>query len=110
MVCSQSGDQKTYSSLHMYGAATGSWGLGLGMRLHASILVKFKIAPSCISVDFFVYHALGRRIVELSLHIALTQLVRKYRVEYLEETPMDYVQKFMVQPDRKLNLVFADIS
>ena len=48
----------------------------------------------------------GRRIAELELRIALAQLMRKYRVDYLDESPMGYVQNIDLKPDRQLDIAF----
>ena len=51
----------------------------------------------------------GRRVAELEFHIALTHLIREYRVEYLDKEPMGYIQNFTVKPERPLNLTFKKI-
>ena len=53
----------------------------------------------------------GRRIAELELHIALAHMMKNFKVEYQEDTPMDYIEEvFQVVPDRKINLVFKDVN
>ena len=53
----------------------------------------------------------GRRIAELELHIALAHVMKNFKVEYPEDTPMDYIEEIIqVVPDRKMNLVFKDVS
>ena len=53
----------------------------------------------------------GRRIAELELHIALAHMMKNFKVEYQEDTPMDCIEEvFQVVPDRKINLVFKDVN
>jgi len=53
----------------------------------------------------------GRRIAELELQIALAHMMKNFKVEYQEDTPMDYIEEvFQVVPDRKINLVFKDVN
>ena len=53
----------------------------------------------------------GRRIAELELHIALAHMVKNFKVEYPENTPMDYIEEvFQVVPEKKINLVFKDVN
>jgi len=53
----------------------------------------------------------GRRIAELELHIALAHIMKNFKVEYPENTPMDYIENFFqVVPERKINLVFKVVS
>ena len=54
-----------------------------------------------------MYLFIGRRVAELELRIALAQLMRKYRVDYLDEKSMGHVQHFFVKPDRQMDLVFS---
>lgn len=63
-----------------------------------------------ISNRLFVY-VTGRRIAELELHIALAHIMKNFKVEYPENTPMDYIENFFqVVPERKINLVFKVVS
>ena len=56
-------------------------------------------------------NVIGRRIAELELHIALAHMMKNFKVEYQEDTPMDYIEEvFQVVPDRKINLVFKDVN
>ena len=46
----------------------------------------------------------GHRIAELELHIALAHMMKNFKVEYQEDTPMDYIEEvFQVVPDREIN-------
>ena len=52
----------------------------------------------------------GQLIGQLETYIALAKIMRKFRVEYLEDTPMDYMQMFAETiPARQLNLAFKDL-
>jgi len=52
----------------------------------------------------------GRRVAELELHIAMAHIMQNFRVEYPETTPVDIVQKFILAPDRPINLAFIDLQ
>ena len=41
----------------------------------------------------------GRRVAELELHIALSQLIRTFRVDFRDDKPMDYV---LLEPGEKV--------
>ena len=51
----------------------------------------------------------GRRVAELELHIALSQLIRTFSVEFKDDKPMDYVQNLFLIPERRFDLVFTDL-
>ena len=52
----------------------------------------------------------GRHVAELQIYIVLAQLMRRFQVEYLEDTPMDCSQKFTdTVPERQLNLAFKGL-
>ena len=51
----------------------------------------------------------GRRVAELELHIALSQLIRTFGVEFKDDKPMDYVQNLFLMPERRFDLVFIDL-
>ena len=47
---------------------------------------------------------------QLETYVALIKILRKFRVEYLEDTPMDDLQVFAeTVPARQLNLAFKDL-
>ena len=51
---------------------------------------------------------LGRRVAELELHIALAHLMRNFRVEYPAESPLGYIIKHTLVPDRRMDLKLMD--
>ena len=52
---------------------------------------------------------LGRRLAELELNIALSQIMKSFRVEFNEKEPIGFDIKFLLLPDRQMNLVFRDL-
>ena len=52
---------------------------------------------------------IGRRVAELELHIALSQLIRTFKVEFRDDKPMDYVQNLFLNPERRFDLAFIDL-
>ena len=52
---------------------------------------------------------LGRRLAELELNIALSQIMKSFRVEFNEKEPVGIDIKFLLLPDRQMNLVFRDL-
>jgi len=53
----------------------------------------------------------GDRIAELELHIALAHMMKNFKVEYQEDTPMDYIEEvFQVVPDREDKFFFKDVN
>ena len=72
------------------------------------VRTKTFFSTLSISSEIFIVH-LGRRVAELEIHIALAHIIRTYTVEYLEKEPMDYIQHFLVKPERQLDLVFKKI-
>ena len=53
---------------------------------------------------------IGRRLAELELNIALSQIMNSFKVEFMEEKPVQYVVKFLLVPDRQVNLAFKDLQ
>ena len=60
-------------------------------------------------MTLFLLHS-GRRLAELELHITLTHLIKKFHIEYPEKTPMDYIMKGLLVPERQLDLILKDIT
>lgn len=52
----------------------------------------------------------GRRLAELELNIALSQIMKAFRVEFNEKEPVGYVIKFLLLPERQMNLTFKDLQ
>ena len=61
-----------------------------------------------MSLPLFVLPA-GRRVAELELHIAMAHIMRNFRVEYPESTPVGIKQMIVLTPDRPLNLTFMNL-
>lgn len=58
----------------------------------------------------FIIALIGRRLAELELNIALSQIMKAYRVEFTEKEPMGYIIKFLLVPERQMNLAFRDLQ
>ena len=72
---------------------------------------KLIIVWLCVISNRMSVYVTGRRIAELELHIALAHMMKNFKVEYPENTPMDYIENFFqILPERKINLVFKDVS
>ena len=52
----------------------------------------------------------GRRLAELEVNIALSQIMKAFRVEFNEKEPVGYVIKFLLLPERQMNLIFKDLQ
>ena len=50
----------------------------------------------------------GRRVAELEMHIALAHLMKNFKLEYTDKSPMDVTVKLFVVPERQLNVAFKD--
>ena len=66
------------------------------------LLIQYSVG-TCI-----LLHA-GRRVAELELHIALSHLIRNFELEYLDNSPMGYIQKFLLTPEKPIDLSIQDI-
>ena len=76
-----------------------------------SFFFVFFCSFKCVIYNRLSVYVTGRRIAELELHIALAHMMKNFKVEYPENTPMDYIENFFqVVPERKINLVFKDVS
>ena len=51
----------------------------------------------------------GRRVAELELHIALSHLIRNFEMEYLDKSPIGYIEKFLLIPEKPMDLSMKDI-
>ena len=51
----------------------------------------------------------GRRIAELATYINLALIIKKFRLKFPEDTPMDYFMMIALSPKRRMNLVFDDL-
>ena len=51
----------------------------------------------------------GRRIAELATYINLALIMKKFRLKFPEDTPMDYFMMIALSPKRRMNLVFEDL-
>ena len=51
----------------------------------------------------------GRRIAELATYINLALIMKKFRLKFPEDTPMDYFMMIALSPKRQMNLVFEDL-
>ena len=51
----------------------------------------------------------GRRIAELATYINLALIIKKFRLKFPEDTPMDYFMMIALSPKRRMNLVFEDL-
>ena len=45
---------------------------------------------------------------ELELHIALSHLIRNFEIEYLDKSPMGYIEKLFLIPEKPLDLSMTD--
>ncbi len=78
------------------------------------VWVSFGLESNCGDVvvmshsQCFVFPS-GRRLAELELHIALAHLVREYKMDFLDDKPMGYIQNFLVKPERQLDLTFKKL-
>ena len=46
---------------------------------------------------------------QLELHIALSHLIRNFEMEYLDKSPMGYIEKFLLIPEKPMDLSMKDI-
>ena len=60
-------------------------------------------------VVILCFAVVGRRVAELEMHIALTQLMKSFRVEYRDEQPLNFTQELSVYPKRRMDLAFIDL-
>ena len=44
------------------------------------------------------------------MHILLAQMMKKFRIEYHDDRPMEYVNKLFLYPERQLDLHLVDIQ
>lgn len=51
----------------------------------------------------------GRRVAELELHIAVSQIVRNFRLVFSDHTPLRMKLRLFLVPDRAVNLAFVDV-
>ena len=42
------------------------------------------------------------------MHIALAHLMKNFKLEYTDKSPMDFTVKLFVVPDKQLNIAFTD--
>lgn len=54
--------------------------------------------------------SVGRRLAELELNIALSQIMNSFKVEFTEAEPVEYIIKILLVPDRPVNLTFKDLQ
>ena len=65
-----------------------------------SIMKALAICPTYI----------GRRVAELELHIALSQIVREFSVHFLEKDPVGMVIGLTTASSKPINLKFVKIE
>ena len=53
---------------------------------------------------------IGRRVAELELHIALSQLVKNFRFDFRDDEPLNFIQQIFVYPERQMDLAFTDLK
>jgi len=51
----------------------------------------------------------GRRIAELATYINLALILKKFRLKFPKDAPMDYFMMIALSPKRQMNLVFEDL-
>ena len=53
--------------------------------------------------------AIGRRVAELELHIALAHLMQNFEIYYPRQDGIDFEQRLFIVPSRRVDLAFNDI-
>lgn len=52
---------------------------------------------------------IGRRIAELEIHIALTQIIKHFEVSFPDKMPLGIKEELLNVPNRPMNLIFKDL-
>ncbi len=62
-----------------------------------------------VATNYRFFVVLGRRIAELELHIAVSHLMKEFRLRYEQAERVELKQEMILFPDKPINLTIVDL-